>query len=336
MTLMEYINRENRGYLLPFMGANGPIMKSKTMEEIYGSPEEQLKLAMEMNSRFPGDFIYALDEGNIFCDVLGVPLKKPDYDFSMVVEHPVKSMEDLEKLEVPDPYTNERMARNLKSMKLIAENIEKPLFLSLQGPFTLAVQLTGATKLLKATIKEPEFVKKLLDFTGRAVATYAKAVVEAGVKMISVAEPSTVMIAPKFFPEMVVENLNRIFHSLECWRCVHICGDTRKIYPYVLEAPIDAFSFDQIIDMEEVIKTFPKDKVVIGNLDPVDLLGRGSRQEVADETAKLHHRMREYDNYLMGFGCSCSNTAPLENLETVSKWGRATYEEIEDFLKKIK
>ncbi|MEI6856603.1 hypothetical protein [Psychrilyobacter sp.] len=24
MTLMEYINREERGYLLPFMGANGP------------------------------------------------------------------------------------------------------------------------------------------------------------------------------------------------------------------------------------------------------------------------------------------------------------------------
>ena len=325
MTLMEYINQEKRGYLLPFMGANGPIMTGKTMEEIYASPEEQLRLAMEMDSRFPADFIYALDEGNIFCDVLGVPLKKPDYDFSMVVDHPVKNIEDLKKLQVPDPQREDRMSMNLKSLRSIAENIDKPLFISLQGPFTLAVQLTGATRLLKATIKDPAFVKELLDFTGRVVATYARAVVDAGAGMISVAEPSTVMIAPKFFPEMVVKNLNRIFEGLDCWRCVHICGDTTKIYPYILEAPIDAFSFDQIMDLERVMETFPEDKVVIGNLDPVYLLGRSSPEEVALETASLHKVMGKYNNYLMGFGCSCSNAAPLENLEAVSKWGRADY-----------
>lgn len=325
MTLMEYINQEDRGYLLPFMGANGPIMTGKTMEEIYGSPEEQLRLALEMNRRFPADFTYALDEGNIFCDVLGVPLKKTDYDFSMVTDHPVKNMEDLKKLKVPDPYRKERMSRNLESLRLIAENIDKPLYISLQGPFTLAVQLTGATRFLKATIKDPAFVEELLDFTGRVVATYARVVVDAGVGMISVAEPSSVMIAPRFFPEMVVKNLKRIFEGLDCWKCVHICGDTSRIYPYVMEAPVDAFSFDQIMDLERIMETFPRDKVVIGNLDPVYLLGRSSAAEVALETASLHKRMSRYSNYLMGFGCSCSNTAPLENLEAVSKWGRAHY-----------
>ncbi|MCS5422559.1 MULTISPECIES: uroporphyrinogen decarboxylase family protein [Psychrilyobacter] len=333
MTLMEYINQEKRGYLLPFMGASGPIMTGKTMEDIYSSPQEQLILAEKMNEKFPSDFIYALDEGNIFCDVLGVPLKKPEYDFSMVMTHPVKSIKDLEKLEIPDPYTNERMKINLKSLKLILENIDKPLFVSLQGPFTLAVQLAGATELLKATIKNPDFVKKLLEFTGEVVDRYARAIVGAGVKMISIAEPSTVMLAPKKFPMIVVDNLNKIFENLNCWKCVHICGDTTKIYPYILKTKIDAFSFDQIMDMEKIIENFPKDKVVIGNLDPVYLLGRGSVQEVADKTAELHEKMKKYNNYLMGFGCSCANTAPIENLEAVSKWGRANYEEIRELLK---
>lgn len=332
MTLMEYINKEERGYLLPFMGANGAIMTGKTMEDIYTSPKEQLVLAKKMDEKFPGDFIYALDEGNIFCDVMGIALKKPEYDFSMVMDHPIKTVEDLEKLEVPDPYTNKRMKTNLKSLNLISENIDKPLFVSLQGPFTMAVQLAGATGLLKATIKNPDFVKKLLEFTGETVDRYAKAIVGAGVNMISIAEPSTVMLAPKKFPVMVVDNLNKIFKGLNCWKCVHICGNTTKIYPYILETQVDAFSFDQIMDLEEVIENFPKDKVVIGNLDPVYLLGRGSADEVADKTAELHHKMGKYDNYLMGFGCSCANTAPTENLETVSKWGRASYEEIKTFV----
>lgn len=326
MTLIEYINQEERGYLLPFMGANGPIMTGKSMEEIYSSPQEQLRLAMEMDEKFPSDFIYALDEGNLFCDVLGVPLKKPDYDFSMVMDHPIKSMKDLEKLEIPDPYTNKRMGTNLKSLKLISETIDKPLFVSLQGPFTLAVQLAGATDLLKATIKNPGFVKELLEFTGKVVDRYARAIVGAGVKMISIAEPSAVMIAPKKFPVMVVNNLNKIFKNLNCWKCVHICGDTSKIYPYILEAPVDAFSFDQIMDMEKIIEKFPKDKVVIGNIDPIYILGRGSVEEVKDAVCDLNKKMGRYNNFLMGFGCSCTNDTPIENL-------RVLVEEVNNFKK---
>ncbi|MEI6856601.1 uroporphyrinogen decarboxylase family protein [Psychrilyobacter sp.] len=151
---------------------------------------------------------------------------------------------------------------------------------------------------------------------------YAKAIVGAGVKMISIAEPSTVMLAPKKFPVMVVDNLNKIFKDLNCWKCVHICGDTTKIYTYILEAPVDAFSFDQIMDMEKVIEIFPKDKVVIGNIDPVYILGKGSVEEVKDVVCDLSKNMRTYNNFLMGFGCSCTNDTPIKNLEAVSKWGR--------------
>ena len=252
------------------------------------------------------------------------------------MDHPIKTIEDLEKLEIPNPYTNKRMKTNLESFNLISKNIDKPIYTSLQGPFTMAVQLVGATELLKATIKNPDFVKRLLEFTGEVVDGYTKAIVEAGVKMISIAEPSTVMLAPKKFPVMVLDNLNKIFKNLDCWKCVHICGDTNKIYPYILETQVDAFSFDQVMDMEKIIEKFPKDKVVIGNLDPVYLLGRGSIQEVTYKTAELHNKMKKYDNYLMGFGCSCVNTTPIENLEVVSKWGRASYEEIRTFMENNK
>lgn len=320
MTLMEYINQEERGYLLPFMGANGSIMIGKTMEEIYASPKEQLMLAKKMDEKFPSDFIYALDEGNLFCDVLGVMLKKPDYDFSMVMDHPIKTIEDLEKLEIPNPYSNKRMKTNLESFNLISKNIDKPIYTSLQGPFTMAVQLAGATELLKATIKNPDFVKKLLEFTGEVVDRYAKAIVEAGVKMVSIAEPSTVMLAPKKFPGMVLDNLNKIFKDLDCWKCVHICGDTTKIYPYILETPIDAFSFDQIMDLSKISDEFPKDKVIIGNLDPIELLGKGSRTEIKTEIDRLDDVMG--DNFLLSFGCSAVNNTPAENLKLTCNYKR--------------
>jgi len=89
MTLMEYI--KGRRCLLPFVGAIGPNLLKLKMEDIYLSPELQLKTAKYMDKNFSSDFIYPLNEGNIFCDVLGIPMKKPDYDFSMVIDHPIKT-----------------------------------------------------------------------------------------------------------------------------------------------------------------------------------------------------------------------------------------------------
>lgn len=333
MTLLEYINQEEKGYYLPFTGALGAIYNSVTMEDIYNSPKKQLEIARYMEENFPSDFSFALDEGNIFCDALGISLKRPDFDFSMVTEHPIKSIEKLKELKIPDPYTDERMKRNIESLKLISSEIKKPLYISLQGPFTMATQLMGATDFLKATIKNPEFIKELLYFTGETLTRYSKAIVDAGVKMISIAEPSSVMIPPKDFPTMVVENIEKIFKNLDCWKCVHICGDTTKIYPYVLKASIDAFSFDQVMNLENVITSFPKDKVVIGNLDPIYLMGNGTPKDIALTCANIHNTMKNKKNFILSFGCTCSNNAPMENLKAASKWGTATYKDIENLLK---
>ena len=118
------------------------------------------------------------------------------------------------------------MPVNLKSLELIAKSIDKPLYVSIQGPFTLAVQMAGATHLLGEVIRNPGFVEKILDFATETVLEYVKSVRKAGAMYISIAEPGTVTLSPKNFKRYVVPRVNKIFDSIDCWKGMHICGDT--------------------------------------------------------------------------------------------------------------
>ena len=314
MTLLEYKNSENRFFFLPDMATNGLKFFGVKSYDVYTNPEMQLKLAKRMNEEFDSDFIYSFCDGAIFCETLGLELLKPDYDFPSVMSHPFRAIEDVEKAKVPDPYKDGRMPVNLKSLELIAKSIDKPLYVSIQGPFTLAVQMAGATHLLGEVIRNPEFVEKILDFATETVLEYVKAVRKAGAMYISIAEPGTVTLSPKNFKRYVVPRVNKIFDSIDCWKGMHICGDTSLFLDLMLSCHLDAVSLDQIMDYEIVAKRIPSDKVLIGNLDPIDLIGKGTVEEIEKYTKELCTKMLPYNNYLCAFGCNCLNDTPDENL----------------------
>lgn len=329
MTLLEYINSEERGFFLPDMGTNGLFLTGLKTYEVYENPKNQLRVAKTMNKVLESDFIYSMSDGALFCETLGLELLKPDHDFPSVLSHPIVDIESLRKLEVPDPYSSGRMPVTLETFKTISSNIDKPFYVSIQGPFTLAVQLAGATHLLRSIIKNPEFVSELLDFTTEVVKRYAIATNKAGANYISIAEPGSITLSPERFEKLVVPNLNNVYNELSCWKSIHICGDTTDIIDHMLKCNIDSISLDQIMDYKEVMKRIPKDIVLLGNLDPIELLHNGSPEEIRIETIKLLKKMRPYDNFMGAFGCNCQNETPIENLKVAIDTVRMNYRELD-------
>lgn len=317
MRLFEYLQKRERRLAFPWMGVTGLRLTGYKMHEVYLSPQKHLELARLMDREFKADFIYPLDDGAVFVETLGLPLLQPDYDFPSVLENPLKTVEDIEKLEIPDPYASGRMPLYLEALRLIAGSSEKPLAISLQGPFTLGVELVGVADFSRAIIRRPAFVEAVLDFSNRIVTAYAEAVVKAGVRFLCVSEPTAVILSPERFEALCGRRLRDLFDRLppDVWRVLHICGDTNYLLPQMLECGAEGLSLDQVMDLPETAKKAPEDVVIIGNLDPIYVLREMDQAGVRERTLELLKSMKDFPNFLFSFGCDCTPDTPLENLK---------------------
>lgn len=331
LSLMEYVNAQPRGYFLADMAVNGLVYVGKTAYEVYRDPAAQLELSRRMSQVFPTDFSYSLCDGIIFCEEVGLEILKPDYDFPSVLSHTVTCSADVARLPRIDPHTATRMSCNLRSLALIADTIDLPLYVSIQGPFTLATQLAGATHLLRCIVSDRSFVDELLAYTGDLVKRYALAVQKAGAQLISLAEPASVTLDTQRFHDLVVNNLNSIYDSLDCWKSLHICGDTSEFLDEMLSCHLNAVSLDQIMDYRQVIKRIPDNIVLLGNLDPVELLSTGTPKQIRGRTFNLRSSMLDHPNHVCAFGCNCTNDSPEENLQAAFEVGRMDNADIRAF-----
>ena len=327
MRLIDFISERDRYLSFPWMATAGLQLCGYTLYDVYLSPQRQLEVAQRMNQEFNADFTYPMDDGAIFVETLGLPLLKPDFDFPSVLENPIKTTKDLEELQVPNPYSDGRMPLNLKALELIATRIRKPLSLSIQGPFTLAVELVGATDFVRAIIRNPDFIEKVLDFTNQVVGDYARATVKAGTKFICISEPTAVILSPDRFEKMVAVRLRALYNSLGpgVWKVLHICGDTRFLLPHMLECGAEGLSLDQVMDLSSIIKTVPQNTVILGNLDPVYDLRELSPEEVRAKTLELLRSMKGHSNYMFSFGCDCTPDTPLDNLRDAMEASRTRF-----------
>ncbi|WP_373899341.1 uroporphyrinogen decarboxylase family protein [Haloimpatiens sp. FM7315] len=322
MKLIDYIKKYDRRLIYPQMGNLSLKLTGYKIFDVYNSAEKQLEVAKAMDDTFGGDFVYPLDYGVIFLEALGVPLLKPEYDFPSTLENPIKNLESLDNLKVLDPYKDGNMPLYLESIKKIATNFEKPLALALVGPFTLASELAGVTHLARCTIKNPEFVSKLMQYTTEVVLNFAKAAVDNGVKFLQISEPTTVILSPKRFDELVTNNLRRIFNSLDAFKILHICGDTTYLINQLIKCGAEGLSIDQIIDMPKYVTKLPKDMVIIGNIDPLNVLYEMNEEDVKNETLKILKSMKNFDNFMLAPGCDCLLDTPTENIKAYMEAGK--------------
>lgn len=313
----EYVTKAEKRLALPWAGLTGLRCTGMKLYEVYASIKNQLEIAELMEQEFHADFTGIMDDGIICSETLGLKIKQYDFDFPAVQDHPVKTMERLSRLHVPDPMAGGRMLINIQSVQALAASSDKPLAISIEGPFTLAGQLAGIEHLARAVIADPDFALNLLDFTARVVKQYAKAVSKAGADLISIAEPSSIILSPEQFKQFVVPGVRQIFHDLDAWKMMHICGDTSLLLEEILSCRIEGLSLDQVMNIPLMMKIIPEDIVVFGNIDPLKVMLEMDAKGVAKETSSLLSAVDDYPNFIMSTGCDCVLETPFENLKAM-------------------
>jgi len=281
-------------------------------------------MLVEMSGKIKSDIVYAgSGYANVLPAAFGGKIKfretgAPD------LEAPVLSLEDrfdaLDSSMIDRSVIIDTMKQALKTTKNRIGD-EYIVTLPAWGPFTLGARFVGEATMIKAMVKKPAAVEKLLAFSTSVLIRFFEPVIRDGtLEVIDVvdATASGDMISRKHFEAFVLPYLKQFTDwakSNNVLTLLHICGDTTDrldLYPLT---GANCISLDHKTDIAKAKKMLYGKMCFSGNIDPVGILLQGSVQQVEEACRRVIEAVGTDGGFILMPGCDIPPMVPYENLQ---------------------
>jgi uroporphyrinogen decarboxylase len=226
---------------------------------------------------------------------------------------------------VPDPerdglmplvlHRYERMRRSLAGRGL------GPRMAAARGPLAVASHLHGVTDLLLATQLDPENCHRLFEKTTDLCIAWLRAQLERMEDPLGVLvlDDLVGMLSPEDAATFALPRLKRIFDAFPgLVKILHDDTPNPMVFPGLATTGIDVFNFSHVTDAARARELIGPDVVLMGNLPPLDLLVRGTPDQVAAATRRLLDRLADVGPLLISPGGGVSPGTPIANLQAMA------------------
>jgi uroporphyrinogen decarboxylase len=194
------------------------------------------------------------------------------------------------------------------------------------GPVTLAGLLFGAENLMRSIYRNGDAVRRLLDWTVDVFLAYTQNYAEAGVDLVSVAEPTASgdMISKKHFAEFVVPVLKKVFVALRSKNilaCLHICGNIEDRLDLLPETGAQIVSLDYKVGLKKARATLGGKMAFAGNMNPVAVMLNETPEGVehACKVCIAEAAAADAGGFMLMPGCDIPPATPVENVEAMMR-----------------
>ena len=280
-----------------------------------------------LNERFPAAAVTAIMDLTVEAEAFGAEVVFSEDEIPNVVGRLVADYDSVAALEVPG-LDKGRVQQYLLANRLTAERIkDKPIYGGAIGPFSLAGRLFDLSELMMAIYIEPETVTLLLEKCTDFIISYLRAMKQTGISGVILAEPAAGLVSNddcNAYSTAYVRKIVEAVQDKDFTVILHNCGNTGHCTDAMIKSGAAALHFGNKADMVEALRACPTGIPVMGNLDPVGILGQASADIVRAETLKLLEATAGWDNFVLSTGCDVPPHIPFENIA-------AFYEALEEF-----
>jgi len=354
--LLQTLRRQNQGGPAPILELSADL---EVMQEVCGrqfkipaelstwdphftaAKEAALKKVLDLNLEF------ALKVGYDTVKVSPiVPMSFPNFASAENTARPgekrgwmdehqglLNSREDLDRYPWPEPSQI-----NLFPLDYLAEKLPAgmKLHLLVMGIFEAIRWLMGFENFSIACIEDPEMVDEILERLARVVeAMVDRCAAHPAVGFVAMPDDlgfnTGTMVSPELIRRWVIPREKRIAdicHKHQKPFVFHSCGNIQAVIEDEIEVvKIDAWHAfqDNILPVERAYEKYHDRVALLGGLD-LDLLTRGTPEEVRERVAAILEFCGPGGGYCLGSGNSLANYIKLENfkamLEAGAKWNR--------------
>lgn len=226
----------------------------------------------------------------------------------------------LASIAIPDPHASVRMKDRLDAVRLYRERVGDHYSILgwVEGPAALAADLRGLSDFLMDIMEEPEWTGAVMDLGVEATIRFALAQIEAGADTIGIGDAICSQISGTVYAEHIWPRQFRLMQAIKAAGArvrLHICGQTRHLWPRLKELPVDIFDCDYMVDMAAARSTLPARVVLAGNLNPVSALRFGQAEAIPGlvrDCARISGA-----RFMVCAGCEVPSATPLANVHAL-------------------
>ena len=227
---------------------------------------------------------------------------------------------------VPDPETDGLMPAVLRHYErmapLLTDRGMAPRMAAARGPLAVASHLTGVTELLMATQLEPEACLALLEKTTDLCIAWLKSQLERMEEPLGVLVLDDIvgLIGPEDAATFALPLLRRIFAAFpELIHLYHNDTPNGAMLEGLATIGMDVFNFSHEISLERARTALGNEVILMGNLPPLDLLVRGTPEQVRSATIDLIAQADSLGPLLVSPGGGVSPDTPIGNLQAMAE-----------------
>lgn len=240
----------------------------------------------------------------------------------------LKNPEDIMGLEPPDPKTDGLMPFVLESIQYIQKHAPKNtryLYAVARGPFQVASYMRGPTEFLVDLRVRPDVARKLIDVCTETTILWLKVQLEVIDNPIGVFVPddNASFLSPSLFEQFGLPVYKRIFSEFDgLLKVYHNDADSTHILDSLAQSGFHVFNFSPATDIGKVKQGIGKKVCLMGNVDPVNVMLRGTPEQVEENCKRCIQIGALGGGYILSLGGGPSMETPLENIQAMVRAAR--------------
>jgi MtaA/CmuA family methyltransferase len=265
-----------------------PILMQFAAEHIgshYGAFASDHRVLVEANMRCAEEF--GIDQLSTISDPyretagFGAEIRFHENSVPECVKPPLSGTDDLDGLVIPDPQTAPRMRDRLDAIRLYVEKDagRHSILGWVEGPGALAADLRGLSDFYMDMLEDPQWCGRLLDICMEAGIRFAAAQIEAGADTIGIGDAMCSQVSAQSHLELIQPRQKKLIEAIHARGArvrLHICGQTRHLWPGLTSLGVDILDCDHMVDLSAARKAFGPTLVLAGNIDPVSGVRNGT------------------------------------------------------------
>ena len=304
-----------------------PILMQFAAEYIgnnYGAFASDHRVLVEANLRCAEDF--GFDQLSCISDPyretagFGAEIRFHENSVPECVQPPLSDTDDLSTLTIPDPEKATRMRDRIDAVRLYRErdNNQHSIMGWVEGPGALAADVRGLQDFYMDLLEDPDWCEELLDICAETSRRFALAQITAGADTIGMGDAMCSQVSASTYEDLILprqKTLIDAIHAAGAKVRLHICGQTRHLWPGINTLGIDIIDVDWMVPLPEIRQALGPKVVLAGNLDPAKELRFGEAKAIRESVLRCYKEAGE--PFMAGAGCEIPSGTPHENLKAL-------------------